>query len=57
MAAEVHKQANDFKKTEKPTAVGGKAAPKRIGKKPSYSQTKPSGKPKRRPRNPGSPLK
>lgn len=59
VAAEVHKQANDFKKPEQPAtnAVGGKATPKQIGKKPSYSQTKPSGKPKRRPRNPGSPLK
>ena len=58
-AVEVHKQANDFKKTERstPPAFGGRAAPKQIGKKPSYSQTKPSGKPKRRPRNPGSPLK
>ena len=53
------KEAYDvaFKQPKAPELPKAKSKPKQIEKPKSYRQTKPSPKPKRRPRNPGSPLK
>ena len=53
------KEAYDvaFKQPKAPELPKAKSKPKQIEKPRSYKQTKPSPKPKRRPRNPGSPLK
>ena len=58
-ASQAVKEAYDVAFTPKASApqVSTKPAPKQIEKPKSYKQTKPSPKPKRRPRNPGSPLK
>ena len=58
-ASQAVKEAYDVAFTPKTSApqVSTKPAPKQIEKPKSYKQTKPSPKPKRRPRNPGSPLK
>jgi len=60
-AAEASKTAAATPTPTKPSKPAGPAlskskAPKQIEKAKSYKQTKPSTKPKRRPRNPGSPL-
>lgn len=61
-AAEANKTAaatpTPVKKPSKPAgpALSKAKAPKQLEKAKSYKQTKPSMKPKRRPRNPGSPL-
>lgn len=52
----------EYRSTGGPTKVKGPAlpkskTPKQIEKPKSFKQTKPTPKPKRRPRNPGSPLK